>query len=305
MKNFFKSIFYFLIHKSFWIQLTIAIALFAGVIYGATNWMKDYTLHGEKIELPNLVGYTVSELDSICEKLDIQYEILDSVYADEYQPGEIIKQIPQAFQYVKQGRTIYININASSPPLIPVPMVINQSRRQAVSILEALGFKIGKFEHIPDICTDCVLEIKYDTIGKIKVGTKLSKGSEVTLVLGQGMSDESIRAPYLHGKTLSEATTILLSSTLNLGALIYEDCENSEDSINAMVYHQNPSFDIKEKIALGTEIDLWLTADTNKIEVLNIDSLIKLQEMRDMGESFKKGSEDFSEDDFSEPDFSE
>tara|TARA_R110001592_G_scaffold363221_3_gene681774 strand:- start:169893 stop:170759 length:867 start_codon:yes stop_codon:yes gene_type:complete len=264
----------FIKSKTFLLQVVLAIVLFVGVYFGVNAWMRDYTDRGQNVELPNVKGKTLEQATAVLENMNLRIEVIDSVFSEEKLPGEIVKQIPDAFQMVKSNRIVYTVINSLRPPMVTMPDVINQSRRESISTLEALGFKITEFEYQPDICTDCILDVQIGG-NTVPTGTQLPKGTALKIVLGKGVSNDFTELPYLVGKSLGEAITRSLEHTLNIGAVIYEDCATAEDTNKAVVIKQNPQFMIEDgvKLRLGSEVDLWLSIDPQKLNVLNIDSL--------------------------------
>lgn len=272
----------FIKSKTFLLQVVLAIVLFVGVYFGVNAWMRDYTDRGQNVELPNVKGKTLVQATGVLENMGLRIEVIDSVFSEERLPGEIVKQIPDAFQMVKSNRIVYTVINSLHPPMVSMPDVINQSRRESISTLEALGFKITAFEYQPDICTDCILDVQIN--GKtVRTGTQLPKGTALKIVLGKGVSNDFTELPYLIGKNLGEAITRSLEHTLNIGAVIYEDCQTADDTLNARVIKQNPEyiFDAEMKLRLGSEIDLWLSVNSKKLIIQNIDSLRAAKKMKD------------------------
>ena len=65
------------------------------------------------------------------------------------------------------------------------PNIIQITKRNAESILNALGFEVSGFDYIDNIGKDMVLEIKYNG-EKINVGDAVSRGSKLELILGNG-----------------------------------------------------------------------------------------------------------------------
>lgn len=264
----------FFTSKTFLLQVVLAIVLFVGLYFGVNAWMRDYTDRGQNVELPNVKGKTLEQATAVLKNMNLRIEVIDSVFSEDRLPGEVVKQIPDAFQMVKSNRIVYTVINSLRPPLVAMPDVINQSRRESISTLEALGFKITEFEYQPDICTDCILDVQIAG-NTVPTGTELPKGTELKIVLGKGVSNDFTELPYLIGKHLGDAITRSLEHTLNIGAVIYEDCATAEDTNNAVVIKQSPGYAIEESVELrlGSEIDLWLSIDPNKLHVQNVDSL--------------------------------
>lgn len=228
--------------------------------------LKVYTHHGEKIDIPNLNGYTENEVQLILKEKNLRYKIIDSVYVASVLPGSVIDQQPGEGYKVKERRTIYLTIAALSPEVIRVPKVVDVSLREAKSHLENAGFIIGKVEYRPSEFMNLVLA-NYSNGKQLPADTVLERGAVIDLVVGKGLSDEKTNVPELIGLTVNDATNELFAKNLNLGVLIYDDSfENAEDSINAKIWKQIPEAGVGKKIELGTAIDIWLTVEELKSE---------------------------------------
>ena len=281
-----KAFFRFITSRVFLINLAIAIVLMLGGLYLVHRTLNNYTLHGEKIAVPRLTGRTIPEVDSLLKAEGMRYTIVDSIYSEELLPGEVVMQNPEAFQNVKEGRRIYLTINSFQPPFVELPELRNLSLRQAMTTMEVLGFQLNKLEYKPDICVDCVLEVKRDD-KVLSPGDPLQKGTHLTLVLGQGMTEGKASVPYLVGMPLGEAVRVLLERSLNLGAVNYSRCgSKSDSSMVARVLKQSPEFGPNAEAPMGAEVDLWLTCDTASIIVIDVDSLMRELRMDNEEPSF-------------------
>ena len=108
-----------------------------------------------------------------------------SKYFSDIPVSSILSQIPGAGEFVKKNRKIYLNVNPSDYQKVSIPNIIQITKRNAESILNALGFEVSGFDYIDNIGKDMVLEIKYNG-EKINVGDALSRGSKLELILGNG-----------------------------------------------------------------------------------------------------------------------
>jgi len=253
----------FLKSKTFFANLILAILIIGGLFYGLNRFLASYSRHGENIKVTKLNSLALSEVDKILSDKGLYYEVIDS---SEYDPafprGSVVGQYPEAGASVKVGRSIRLTINPFHPRKIEMPMLVEKTKRRAIYDLESQGFKVGELIYVPYIGKDVVIEVK---IGDRSVmpGEKLSKGTVIDLVLGQGLSDELIPSPYLRWKTLEEAQADLLARSLNLGSTIYD--EEVRDTAAALVYRQSPAPTLNPSIQMGREIDIWLTNDYTKI----------------------------------------
>ncbi len=186
----------------------------------------------------------------------------------------VVEQMPKANNKVKQNRTIYLKISSDKPPKTHLPNLNDVSLRQAISILQSSGFKVGELEYVPDIAQNQVVKVKKD--GRVlEPGVYLKKGSTIDLVLGDGLSTKKVRIPDLRGLTYDEAMFALTGYGFNIGATIFDP--EVEDSSMAIIHKQIPLPDPDVKIAQGESIDLWLTTE-EKFKALKIDIDKSLQD---------------------------
>jgi beta-lactam-binding protein with PASTA domain len=102
----------------------------------------------------------------------------------------------------------------------------------------------------------------------ITPGTKIKKGSSITLVLGDGIGDQPIPVPGLVGMNYLEAKALLDSSGLSFGAIVLES--GVQDTASAWIYKQIPEKLNEDKalqtIRPGQLIDIWLQAVRPRID---------------------------------------
>ena len=149
-KDFFSS-------KVFLINLLLAL-VFVGAVLGITySYLDHYTHHGESISVPDLRGLKKDRLDSFVKDKHLHYAIVDSIFELDKPPGTIVDQDPAPDSKVKEDRTIYLTVNASLPPKIKMPDLIDVSYRQAEAILQTFGLKVGTLFYKPDLAKNAVL----------------------------------------------------------------------------------------------------------------------------------------------------
>lgn len=257
------KLFRFLKSKTFFANLLIAVILGALAFWGLNFFLSTYTRHGENIDVPNLHGLALNEVDTNLKAVQLDFEIIDS---SEYDPsfprGAVVAQYPYAGSQVKVGRIIKLTINPFYPRKVEFPNLIEKTKRRAIYDLESKGFVIGELKYVPYIGKDVVIDAKIEE-RSVNPGEKLSKGTVINLILGQGLSDELVISPYLRWKTLEEAKAYLLERSLNLGSVIYD--EEISDTAAALVYRQIPAPSKIPVIRMGREVDVWLTNDYTKI----------------------------------------
>ena len=148
--------------------------------------VKIYTKHNRYIEVPSLSGLNIEDANKILKKKKLKFEVLDSSkYFSETPVNFILSQIPDAGEFVKKNRKIYLNVNPSDYQKVSIPNIIQITKRNAESILNALGFEVSSFQYVDNIGKDMVLEVLYNG-EKMNIGDAIARGSKLELILGNG-----------------------------------------------------------------------------------------------------------------------
>ena len=70
----------FIFSKFFWINVILATIALYVVFYLTMSNLDNYTNYGVKIEVPNLKGLQLYQVQDSIKSLDLKYEIRDSVF---------------------------------------------------------------------------------------------------------------------------------------------------------------------------------------------------------------------------------
>ena len=189
MRNFLN----FLTSRAFLIQLGLALVVSAMLVFALLQWLKATTHHGDFVEVPDLARLSVTEMREVLDAADLRYEVVDSAnYNPDFPRFSIIEQNPPAGNKVKQNRKIYVTVNPSGYKKVTVPDIIQVTRRNATSMLRAVGLEVDEVTYIDELGKDMVYRIRYQ--GKyINPGDKLPKTSKIELVCGNGTVGDKAR----------------------------------------------------------------------------------------------------------------
>ncbi|WP_333601172.1 PASTA domain-containing protein [Flavobacterium sp.] len=176
----------YLTSRVFFAQILAAMAIIAAISFLFFHWITFTTHHGEEITVPDLSKLSVEQAEEKLDAVDLNYVILDTVdFRSEFPKLTIVEQEPKAGSKVKEGRKIYIKINASKYTMVSLPDLVEKTYRQAVPTLEAVGLQEGTISYRPYLGKDMVLEMRMNG-KKLKAGDKVLKSSKIDLVLGDG-----------------------------------------------------------------------------------------------------------------------
>ena len=177
----------FLISRSFLKQLLIAFVGLLLLVFALKLWLNITTNHTQKIQVPNLEKMTLVEVKQKLAELNLDLKVMDSAsYNPNYPNKSVIEQTPEAGDFVKERRKIYLVLNPSKYRSLEVPDLNGRTKRQATTELKSSGFNVGtEFTYVPDIGKDVVRGLRFKN-RKIKIGDKLPKNSIIELILGDG-----------------------------------------------------------------------------------------------------------------------
>lgn len=181
------SLIKFVTSKTFLKQLIFAAIGLIVFVFAIMKWLNVTTNHDQKIEVPKLEKMSLEAVEDKLEDLDLNFVVIDSAsYNPNFPPKSVIEQSPEAGEFVKEHRKIYITLNPSGYADVEIPNLFGRTKRQATSQLLSIGFRISSKEIlVKDIAKDVVRGLQFN--GKeIKQGDKIPKNSIITLMLGDG-----------------------------------------------------------------------------------------------------------------------
>jgi len=251
--------FKFITHRPLWVNIVVGIVLAFLLFFLFLLSLDWITGHGKSANVPQVTGKNYNDAVKLLEKAGFDVEIQDSVYVDTAKPMTVIKQFPDADEIVKSNRTVLLIISRAIPPEMEMPNLVGYSFRNAEMILKNMDLKIGDTTFKPDFAKNAVLEQLYNG-APIRPGTKIRKGSTVSLVLGDGVGEKDYAIPVITGMQFGEAKSLLEEYGILIGAIVADP--GVTDTASAFIYRQNPErFDDEKRlqhIRSGQTIDVWL-----------------------------------------------
>lgn len=254
--------FKFITHRPLWVNILVGLVLAMAIFFLFLSSLKCLTGHGRAATVPSVAGKNYEEAKKMLKKAGFDVEIQDSLYVDTMKPMTVIKQIPDADEIVKRNRTVYLVISRSVPPIVEMPNLVGYSFRNAEMVLKNMDLKIGDTTFRPDFAKNAILEQLYHG-APISPGTKIRKGSVISLVLGDGVGNKEFTVPVITGMQFCDVKEKLEASGIVIGAIVLD--ADVSDTCSAWIYRQNPErFDDEKKInhiRTGQTIDVWLQLD--------------------------------------------
>ena len=176
----------FLKSGAFFKQLILALIIVGVLVFLLINFLDFRTRHGEEIDVPDLTKMKIEIAEQKLEELGLEALILDTVdYNPNFPAFSIVEQDPEVGDKVKDGRKVYVKVNAGGYAMITMPDIEEKTYRQIQATFRAIGIKEGEVRYEPNLAKDLVLSVKLK--GKtLKKGDKVLKNSVVDLILGDG-----------------------------------------------------------------------------------------------------------------------
>jgi len=165
----------------------------------------------------------------------------------------VLKQYPEAGSKVKSNRKLFVNLNKTTPRKVLMPNLIDGSVKSAQMVLESYGLELGSIEYKPDLAQNAVLEQRLGG-SPIEPGDSIYQGSQVDLIVGDGLGNQMLEVPALFGMDYEDAEFTVIGSGLRLGSVL--PAEPVDTLPVGVVIRQIPA--AGESIRIGQDIDLWV-----------------------------------------------
>ncbi len=253
--------------KDFRYTMVAIVVFFMICLMVAFIWLKAYTHHGQRLELPDYVGFHFDEAQRDAKKARFRMSIQDSVHLLGKPGGLIIKQNPSPGSMVKQNRMIYVTITKRSPDKISsnrLPEMYGKSyerkKRELVEHFE-IQSRIADTRYDPGEPGQ-ILEVRYkgevvlDANGRNN-DIQIEKGDFLEFVIS-AKTGGRVEVPDLFCKSYEEVVFLLENLGLEVGTV--KKSGPVEVLEAAFILEQFPASD-GGMIDMGSRIDITVVAE--------------------------------------------
>ncbi|MFM1946971.1 MAG: hypothetical protein RL207_1254 [Bacteroidota bacterium] len=265
----FQKIKNFILTKHFLKHIGLVILFYLVLVFATVIYLDLATNHGEKIAVPNFVGMNGEEAKKKIEDLDLQYQILDSIYNPKMPEGTVLEQLVEptgvSGVHVKSGRIIGLRLTKKTQ-MVEMPSLVHKQLQFAESILEQRGLRFSIQYRPTSEANGSVLDQLYRG-RRIKEGERLPIGAVVTLVVGQNDQGEPITIPNLVGLTMADARFIMDTLGVTSYNFVCPDCSTGQDSLAAIIFSQTPEFIDGSTVFKSTQFTLSMKRNFSDIEI--------------------------------------
>lgn len=183
--------------KNLLIALVISVLLFFAVDRG----IKWYTSHRNTIEIPDLRKLNYQDAIDQLNGLKLIPIMQDSVYDEDAEKFAITDQDPDPNRKVKEGRKVYLTINALPKPKVRMPKLVNKSLSLGQALLKNTGLDVGKVKTKYSLFGSGVILQQYFAGDSIASGKLIEKGSKIDLLVSKYIDIDSV---YIRGVDTSQ-----------------------------------------------------------------------------------------------------
>lgn len=237
------------------ISALVVVVFFGGGYLAAAQWVfpggraaEDSSL----VKVPELVGLTEEEAQGRLERVGLEYTVRSGVTHFQAPEGAILAQDPLPGQYARPGAPVYVSLSRG-PDLHVLPDVSGLSERQAVIVLERLGYEVA-IER-----TTHTLEQGRAVETRPEAGTELAVPAEVALIVSEGRP--VVQVPDLIGRHVDDAGAALSEAGLELGALTY-DPQAFEAPGRIVGQYPPAGYSLRE----GGAVEVRVAGDVNRVD---------------------------------------
>lgn len=170
MKDFLRK----MIKNPIVVTILLAIVVSCIILYGTLKWLDSYTHHNEAVIVPDVKGLKIEEASQFFKSNGLRYSVIDSVFSKNVKPGAIVEITPAVGSKVKEGRIVFITVNAMTSQMAEIPEVEDLSYRQAYAQLKARGFEKIETVYVPGVYKDLAVGVELH-------GRLLNRGEMVQL----------------------------------------------------------------------------------------------------------------------------
>ena len=234
------------------VAVVLILAFIGCIVYFLWNFFaKDLLTPGtQEYEVPNLLGYTMEQLEQNKTLLG-DFELKEGdIKKSEYPEGQICEQNPLPGTMVREGTmTITVNISGGEDKVY-MPNVETWDARQALKTLQdEMGLIVNQEEDWSDTITK-----GYVISQSLMVDTEVWPGREVTIVISKGPEQKQATVINFLNVPLEQAKEQIIQLGLKVGKVSeYHSDEYAEGRVSWQSVPQG------EQVDKDSAIDLWVS----------------------------------------------
>ncbi len=258
--------FSYLISKVFLKQLLFIVGAFVLLLLLTQLWLRYYTNHGQKLELPKFIGMNLDDANELAGDRDFEIVVNDSVFVVGKPGGLITDQNPKPLSLVKENRKIYVTVTKYGTETIKVADLptlygnaFDQKKtelkyREIECVIKDYAYDPGEPNHILEVWYKDDMIISKDVR---KGEVEIPKGGTLQFIVSRRDGGD-VTIPDLRCLNGEEARFLLESSKLKMGDISKKGV--IEPDVEFFIISQSPPYDGISNIKMGEKINVTVAA---------------------------------------------
>ena len=180
------------------LRMALLVFILAGAAFLSAVTAIRFAIHGREVEMPNLVGKTAEEAQTMLTARGLRMKIADRVYG-ELVANQVARQSPPAGTHMKVTQAAHVVLSLG-PRKVSIPQLEGKSLRAARIELLRAGLQVGEISsaHFPEFLADQVV------LQDPRPGGAAAS-PHVNLLVSQGSREPAYVMPFLVGLSGAEA----------------------------------------------------------------------------------------------------
>ncbi len=200
-----------------WMQVLAVALLCFGIGYvAAVRLLFPATERGQDLQLvtvPALIGMPLERASAELQRQGLEPDVRARIRHPRAAVGEVVGQSPLAGQRARPGDPVHLTLSAG-PDSRRVPELRGVAPRQAVQVLEGLGFQVRTRAVTDDGAFSGVQS------SRPEAGEEVSLPAEVELLVAEG--PQVVVVPNLEGRHVDDVEEVLEEAGLRLGTVRFD-----------------------------------------------------------------------------------
>jgi eukaryotic-like serine/threonine-protein kinase len=179
-------------------QMVLLVFILASAAFLSAITAMRIAIHGREVTMPNLVGKSVTEANSMLRSRSLVLRVADRVYSD-LPMNSVVRQTPPAGLLMKVSQPAHVVLSLGQRQL-QIPLLEGNSLRASRIVLLRSGLQIGEVSAInmPDQPADAVV------VQSPRPGAGAAT-PRVDVLISQGPHEASYVMPHLVGMSETDA----------------------------------------------------------------------------------------------------
>ena len=230
-----------------------------------TTIVVDICGDGEKVEVPDVTGYTQAKAESTLKGLGLSVDVSE-VTSDDVAEGKVISTSPASGKKVDKSSVVKVVVSKGkeADQQIEVPTLTGQTEAKAKELLKSAGLTSGT---VTQEYSDSVDEGKVISQSP-KAGSKADKNSKVSYVISKGKenTDVYIGNAEKNGSSESAVTKYLTDKGLKVDRK--EDYSDNVASGDVISYSPGNG----STVAAGSTVTIVVSKGSRPLEIPNVST---------------------------------